>query len=156
MPSGKPNKRIAALIVLAAAFAAFFIVRVLVDSGSWCAFRTFTGLPCPGCGLTSAGVALLRGNWIQSLKFHPFLIPVLCVIGIAIFYKRIPILATLYKCKWLYLIFLILFIGFYIVRLILFFPNGPYPMVYISNSLAGKVVSVFTTAESSDSAATGN
>lgn len=36
-----------------------------------CPFRQLTGLPCPGCGLTRATVALLRGDIRAMLFFHP-------------------------------------------------------------------------------------
>ncbi len=35
-----------------------------------CAFRRATGMPCPGCGLTRAWVALGRGAVEESLTFH--------------------------------------------------------------------------------------
>ncbi len=37
-----------------------------------CVFAEITGLPCPGCGLTRATSALLRGDWRTSWQFHPF------------------------------------------------------------------------------------
>lgn len=37
-----------------------------------CPFRLSLELPCPGCGLTRAGAALVRGELVRSLTFHPF------------------------------------------------------------------------------------
>ncbi len=36
-----------------------------------CPFRTLTGLPCPGCGLTRAFVCLSHGRLTESLHWHP-------------------------------------------------------------------------------------
>lgn len=36
-----------------------------------CAFKRFTGLPCPTCGLTRALCHALRGDWMVSLRYHP-------------------------------------------------------------------------------------
>lgn len=36
-----------------------------------CAFKGFTGRPCPGCGMTRSVVHLLHGDVIASLRFHP-------------------------------------------------------------------------------------
>jgi hypothetical protein len=37
-----------------------------------CVFYHVTGLPCPGCGLTRSCIALLHGDAVQSLRYHPF------------------------------------------------------------------------------------
>ena len=40
---------------------------------SWqCPIRAATGVPCPGCGLSSAMVLLLKGRWLESLERHAF------------------------------------------------------------------------------------
>ena len=37
-----------------------------------CLFANVTGLPCPGCGMTRAVGALIRGDWSAAVQFHPF------------------------------------------------------------------------------------
>lgn len=55
---------------------AFGIVQVtLVASGQhgWqCPIKAALGIPCPGCGLTTATVLLLQGKWRESLSTHAF------------------------------------------------------------------------------------
>ena len=37
-----------------------------------CAFRQTTGKPCPGCGMSRALAALVRGDWGRALFLHAF------------------------------------------------------------------------------------
>lgn len=61
---------------------------VLVSSGlpGWQSpIHMVLGIPDPGCGLSRATVALLRGNWTASLTFHafaPFFVAALSLIAI--------------------------------------------------------------------------
>jgi Protein of unknown function (DUF2752) len=36
-----------------------------------CAFKHLTGRPCPTCGLTRAVCHAVRGDWAQSVAYHP-------------------------------------------------------------------------------------
>ena len=36
-----------------------------------CAFKLWTGMPCPGCGMTRSVVRLVHGDLGASLRFHP-------------------------------------------------------------------------------------
>ena len=37
-----------------------------------CPFKAAFGIPCPGCGLSTACAQLLRGQWRESLQTHAF------------------------------------------------------------------------------------
>lgn len=76
------------LILQRAMCRALLIVLAILTLGlsqGWrlwpCVFSDLTGLPCPGCGLTRAGGALLRGEWRAALQFHPFS-PVFVILGL--------------------------------------------------------------------------
>jgi hypothetical protein len=56
-------------------FGAAVLHAGLVMSGlpSWiCPLRELWGIPCPGCGLSRAITALVRGDWQTSFTFHLF------------------------------------------------------------------------------------
>jgi hypothetical protein len=42
-----------------------------------CSFREHLHVECPGCGMQSALIALLRGQVWLSLQLHPALVPIL-------------------------------------------------------------------------------
>lgn len=48
-----------------------------------CPFALLTGTACPGCGLTRAGVALVRGDVAGAFAFHPLVVPVALALGAA-------------------------------------------------------------------------
>lgn len=49
-----------------------------------CPFAILTGFPCPGCGLTRAGLCLLKGQFFAAWEIHPLIylwaILLLCLI----------------------------------------------------------------------------
>jgi uncharacterized protein DUF2752 len=55
------------------AMAAAQVACVAAGVGGWpCPLRSALGIPCPGCGLTRASVALLRGDFAAALSAHAF------------------------------------------------------------------------------------
>lgn len=66
-----------ALVVTAVAVAQ--VAAVASGVGGWpCPFKSALGIPCPGCGLTRASIALLRGEFAAAFGAHAFA-PVLLV-----------------------------------------------------------------------------
>lgn len=82
-------------------------------AGIGCPIRFFTGISCPGCGMTRAVLALLRLDFAAAFYYHPLVYVLPIAFLDFLFQKRIP-----YK---FYKILIFTFIGFfvtiYIVRL---------------------------------------
>ncbi|MBP5638477.1 MAG: DUF2752 domain-containing protein [Victivallales bacterium] len=106
-----------------------------------CPCRMFLGIPCPGCGLTHSVIALLHGDVLGSIVYHPFTLPLIAtlVAGLSCHFR------LQLSCHPIWLSKVIsffaknrrwhgtLFFGislYYFIRFIVFFPNGPYPMEY--------------------------
>jgi hypothetical protein len=67
------SKRMA-LLVLAGLSVVFIVSAILKPStGEYftvCGFKNFTGLPCPGCGLTHSFCALTKGDLSSAFSFN--------------------------------------------------------------------------------------
>lgn len=98
-----------------------------------CPMVLLTGFPCPGCGLTRAGVALLQGDfrtaWEQNLMIYPIVLFVIVYIVFRYFLKR-----DTKKLSWLLLVILAAMIVYYIYRMCRYFPGEP-PMSYYHDAL---------------------
>ncbi len=55
-----------------------------------CLFRALSGLPCPGCGLTRALVALLHGDLAAAFVYHPYSFVLLPLLGIMSLHALLP------------------------------------------------------------------
>ena len=64
------GKWMMAAVTAAAIFAWIYGYSVLQKIPD-CTFERITGLYCPGCGGSRAFIALVRGDIMGSLKFHP-------------------------------------------------------------------------------------
>ena len=116
---------------------------ILLGKAELCFFRMLCGLPCPGCGLTHSTIALLRGSFLESLSCCPFTVFMLATVaaGLICFFAPdlLPrplrgIARFLAHNRYWHLALGLMFFLLYIVRMVLYFPNGPYPMVYDSNN----------------------
>lgn len=97
-PGGAGSRRAHATViaVILAGLAAGFVLETAVRRGEsvltlWghrlpatCSFRLATGLPCASCGLTRSVVLLLHGRILDSWAQHPFGVPTLALILLAL------------------------------------------------------------------------
>ncbi len=44
-----------------------------------CFYKKILGIECPGCGMQRAFIELLKGNFIESLKSYPPLLPTIAM-----------------------------------------------------------------------------
>lgn len=69
---GKRLVRVLVLIGLLAAAGAAGLWLSRLGAGIPCVFRLWTGLECPGCGITRMLLALSRGDLSEAWRFNPF------------------------------------------------------------------------------------
>lgn len=96
---------------------------------SLCPMVVITGFPCPGCGLTRAGVRLFRFDFAGAFGIHPFIYPIVVYIGIWGWNRYIRKRKTGKGWKILLAVLFILMVLFYIWRMWHYFPGEP-PMSY--------------------------
>lgn len=64
------NKSLMRVILL---FLATQSTLVALGLRGWpCPLRHGLGIPCPGCGMTRAGLAMLSGDWSKMLQYNAF------------------------------------------------------------------------------------
>lgn len=90
---------------------------------SICPHKLLTGFPCPGCGITRSLMSLYRGDFVGSLDYHVFGIPLVigCVLGIGTLAYELA-KGREFSRKWLFDrrvagVAAILFAGYHAVRL---------------------------------------
>ena len=93
-----------------------------------CPFQTITGIPCPGCNMTTSLYYLLHTDIKRSFYYHALLIPTMLIFLACVYFRKNEKII-----KILLIIWCILMIAYYISRMIMYFPNSP--MVYDKNSL---------------------
>lgn len=109
--------------------------------GAVCPLRLLTGFPCPGCGLTRAGILFLQGRFAESLQMNLFFILGLFFGTIGIFIKKVLKKNSIFINTYV-IIVLALFILYYIYRMYRYFPETE-PLTYWRGSLLAKLLQIF-------------
>lgn len=91
-----------------------------------------------GCGGTRALHVLMQGDFMESMRFHPLIIPAIFLFGIYAVLFFIKGRSAAKKLDKIMLIFSIIAFVLFIVRMILFFPNTE-PMTFNFDSIVGRI-----------------
>ncbi len=135
------EKRTEYIVVAAALLAGWSLYSLAGPSG--CMIKAVTGLPCPGCGLTRAYVALFHGHFRDAFFYHP-LFPVVLLIGACVAGKQLPLLSSLVSNeRWWGMIFAA-FSGVYIIRMVVYFPHTP-PMDFHTQAIVPRMIAFLLT-----------
>ena len=114
-------------------------VILLLDVG--CLFRKLTGVPCPGCGMTRAHLAVLRLDFRAAFYYHPLWMLPGPTLLLSFWYPK-GIFRSGKANIILPAVLGVLVIGVYTVRMICFFPDTP-PMEYLPDSLLHGLAALF-------------
>jgi hypothetical protein len=68
-----------------------------------CWFKNWTGLPCPGCGLTHSVCALSHGRFVDAWHYHPFGYPIYLFLVLSLFSPivvwRFPVMSVKFNAS---------------------------------------------------------
>lgn len=105
-----------------------------------CILKNLTGMPCPGCGMTRAGIALLHFDFVGAFNYNPmiFLLP---IIAIVLIFKEYKFIALLNNSKIFWVLMLAILVVTFVLRMIYVYPNVP--LDYNEHNLLSIVISWF-------------
>lgn len=103
----------------------FLCIKFLYSS---CPVVMLTGFPCPGCGLTRAGFALLHFRFAEAFRIHPMIYPIAGLVIAFLVCRYALQKPTKFLMKYVILILIAMGI-LYIYRMAKYFPDQE-PMTY--------------------------
>ncbi len=79
-----------------------FLVVMGLLLGNGCVFYEVLGIPCPGCGVTRAWLAFLKGNIDKAFSYNALFLPLTVAVMVAAWYmfrgKRLSRAACIVLC----------------------------------------------------------
>jgi hypothetical protein len=86
-----------------------------------CYFKSHFGIECPACGMQRAFIALLKGNFADSLKYHAALIPFIITLLIVILQLKIKHENGSKVIMWSFIVTICITFVQYIIRQVILF-----------------------------------
>lgn len=124
------------ILMVMGVFGLFFVLFEDV-----CPTQILFGFPCPGCGLTRAGLLLLSFQWGKAWQMHPFIYVWLCF-AVYVCYKRYIRGMKVRGGMRIAVVILSAMIVFYIYRMLMFYPEVE-PMIQQKESIYHSFVAIW-------------
>lgn len=78
------RKKARELLVIFCCLAAYCIIATIADLS--CIIKSFTGISCPGCGMTRSTLALLQLDFAAAWHYHPLVFYLFAAVPVMIFF----------------------------------------------------------------------
>lgn len=114
-----------------AAIAYCIVMHILF--GKVCPMVLVTGFPCPACGTTRAGLALLTLHWDEAWQLNGVIFLIAAFV-MYFFFCRYILQCKCYGCFFIIIAIIVCYLMLYFYRMIYIFPSEP-PMEYYTNNL---------------------
>lgn len=123
-----------------------FIANLMTES--ICIYKATLGIPCPGCGMTRALTAFVKGDYPLAFHMHPLwpMIVIGCLIGLWVLATRKEhLIQQLSLGKqanrlWLFVFAVVFFV--YVLRMIFYFPHTE-PMTFNDKAILPQIYKIF-------------
>lgn len=121
------SARVITAVITLPAIIAYFLYGI-------CPMTLLTGYPCPACGMTRAGILILKGRFAEAFSMNPFIYAVGILIFIFFIYRYLFHKKSMEWMKWTVAVLITGMVIFYIYRMVRYFPNQA-PMTYDPDNL---------------------
>lgn len=113
MNKRKTNLKLAIIAILG--FFLYYLLNLYTGFAIFCPFHKFTGLYCPGCGVTRLLFSLIKLDFYQAFRYNP-LVFILLIIGIIyllikFILKKFNIIIKVPNYVWYILIIIVIIYG---------------------------------------------
>ena len=113
MNKRKTNLKLAIIAILG--FLLYYLLNLYTGFAIFCPFHKFTGLYCPGCGVTRMLFSLIKLDFYQAFRYNP-LVFILLIIGIIyllikFILKKFNIIIKVPNYVWYILIIIVIIYG---------------------------------------------
>ena len=113
MNKRKTNLKLAIIAILG--FLLYYLLNLYTGFAIFCPFHKFTGLYCPGCGVTRLLFSLIKLDFYQAFRYNP-LVFILLIIGIIyllikFILKKFNIIIKVPNYVWYILIIIVIIYG---------------------------------------------
>ena len=93
-------------------------ILLITISGIGCPIKWFTGISCPGCGMSRSAMYLLQFEFAKAFEYHALTIFAIPAFLYMVLGKK-PLLGSIKKDKIFHTIFISVFLAYYIIRLLI-------------------------------------